>query len=89
MKNEEADDRMQKMHEEEGQRIIHNLKSKISTTNNNIKISKEIIEQTPSDKEREKLIKRNTNRQHAVGSLKKEIRDIEQEMEERSREVSS
>lgn len=89
MKNEEADDRMQKMHEEEGQRIIQNLKSKISTTNNNIKISKEIIEQTPSDKEREKLIKRNTNRQHAVGSLKKEIRDIEQEMEERSREVSS
>lgn len=89
MKNEEADDRMQKMHEEEGQRIIQNLKSKINTTNNNIKISKEIIEQTPSDKEREKLIKRNTNRQHAVGSLKKEIRDIEQEMEERSREVSS
>lgn len=89
MKTDEEYGSIQKMHEEEGHRRIQNLKSKISTTNNNIEISKEIIGQTPSDKEREKLIKKNTNRQHAVGSLKKEIRDIEQEMEERSREVSS
>lgn len=83
------EDNIQKMHEEEGNKKIQNLKSKIETTNKNIEISKDIIGQTPSDKEREKLIKKNTNRQHAVGSLKKEIRDIEQTLEERSREVSS
>lgn len=88
MKIDEAQGSIQKMYEEEGIRRIENLKSKIETTNHNIEISKEIIEQTPSDKEREKLIKRNTNRQHAVGSLKKQIRDLEQEMDERSREVS-
>lgn len=89
MKTDKEYDSMQKMHEEEGYRRIRNLEAKINTTNNNIEISKAIIGQTPSDREREKLIKKNTNRHHAVGSLKKEIRDIEQEMEERSREVSS
>lgn len=88
MKNDAANGSIQKMHEEEGYRKIQLLKTKIETTNNNIEISKEIIDQTPSDKEREKLIKKNLNRQHAVGSLKKQIRDIEQTMDERSGEVS-
>lgn len=88
MKNDAVNGSIQKMHEEEGYRKIQLLKTKIETTNNNIEISKEIIDQTPSDKEREKLIKKNLNRQHAVGSLKKQIRDIEQTMDERSGEVS-
>jgi len=79
---------IQALHEEQGRTNIQKLKSKIDTTKHNIEISEAIIDETPFDKERQKLIDKNTNRQHAIGSMEKEIRDIEQTMAERSREVS-
>ncbi len=78
---------IQKMHEEQGHEIIDKLKSKIQATQQNIEVSEELIAGTPSDKERKKLIEKNKGRRHAVGSMEKEIRDTEQELEKRSREA--
>jgi hypothetical protein len=80
---------IEKAHKAEGQRRIGELKRKIGTTKNNIEVSKEIIGSTASDAQREKLIEKNTQRKHALGSMKKEIRDIEQTIDERGREVST
>jgi len=78
----------QLLHETEGREKIEELKRKINTTQHNIETSDELISGTPSDTQREKLREKNTQRRHAVGSLKKEIRDIEQTMAERGREQS-
>jgi predicted nucleic acid-binding Zn-ribbon protein len=80
---------IEKAHKAEGQRRIGELKRKIGTTKDNIEVSEEIIANSASDAQREKLIEKNTQRRHAVGSMKKEIRDIEQTIEERGREVST
>ena len=79
---------LQTMHKSEGQDKIKKLEDKIDTTEYNIEVSKELISGVPSDAQREKLIEKNTQRRHAIGSMKKEIRDIEQTMEQRSREIS-
>ncbi len=78
---------LEKMHLAEGIQKLNALKQRINTTKYNIEVSNEIIHETPSDKVRNKLIEKNIQREHAVGSLKKEIRDIEQTIEERSHEV--
>ena len=80
---------IEKAHKAEGQRKIGELKRKIDTTKDNIETSEEIIASTASDAQRKKLIEKNTQRRHAVGSLNKEVRDIEQTIEERGREVST
>ena len=80
---------IEKAHKAEGQRKIGELKQKISTTMDNIETSEEIIAHSASDAQRKKLIEKNTQRRHAVGSLNKEVRDIEQTIEERGREVST
>ena len=80
---------IEKAHKEEGLRKIGELKRKIDTTKDNIEASEEIIVGTASDAQRKKLIEKNTQRKHAVGSMKKEIRDIEQTIDERGREVST
>lgn len=79
---------MLEMHNTQGEEKIKKLEEKIDTTKYNIEISSEIIAAAPSDSQREKLIEKNTQRKHAVSSMKKEIRDIEQTMGERSREIS-
>lgn len=78
---------LQKMHEAKGIQKIKKLQRKLDTTQYNIEVSKEIIDENPSDTVSNKLIEKNKQRQHAIGSIKKEIRDIEQTIEERSHEV--
>jgi len=78
---------LEKMYKDEGQKKIDELEQKINTTKYNIEVSDEIIDETPSDAQRDKLIEKNTQRMHAIGSMQKEIRDIQQTVEERSREV--
>ncbi len=80
---------IEKMHEAEGRELIKQLTKKIDTTKYNIEISDEIIGSTPSNSQREKLIEKNTQRRHAIGSMKKEIETIEQTLEQRRREVST
>ena len=80
-------DNLEKTHTNEGLQKIDKLEQKIDTTQYNIEISSEIISETPSDAQRDKLIEKNTQRQHAIGSMQKEFRDIQQTIEERSREV--
>ena len=78
---------IEKMHMEHGLQKIDRLEQKIDTTKFNIEVSNEIIDETPSDAQREKLIEKNTQRQHAIGTMQKEIRDIQQTIDERSREA--
>lgn len=84
--NKEPSD-LKKIHTDEGLQKISQLEKKIDTTKYNIEVSSEIIAETPSDAQREKLIEKNTQRQHAIGSMNKEIRDLQQTIEERSPEV--
>lgn len=77
------------MHKQEGREKIEKLEKRIDTTKYNIEASEEIIANTPSDAQRDKLIEKNTQRRHAIGSINKEIRDIEQELEQRSREIKT
>ena len=77
------------MHNDAGAEKISKLTQKIDVTQYNIEVSKEIIANTPSDAQRAKLQAKNTQRQQAIGSMQKEIRDIQQTMNERSREVST
>lgn len=78
-----------KAHASEGHRKVGELKKKIAATSENIEMSKEIIASTPSDAQREKLIEKNTQRKHAIGSMKKEIEDIEQTIRMRDREANT
>jgi len=80
MKNEL--DAIKKMHEEQGRQKIQSIRQKIDTTKYNMEISKEIIAETPSDKHEENLKEKNTNRKHAIAGLRKEIRDIEQALDQ-------
>lgn len=77
---------LENAHEEEGRRKIARLENKIETTKHNIEVSSELIAGVPTDTQREKLIEKNTQRKHAIGSMKKEIQDIEQTIKDRSRE---
>lgn len=71
-----------KMQEEQGRERIERLQKKIDTTHYNMEVSKEIIVETPSNAQQEKLIRKNIRRQHGIAGIKKEIRDIEQALEE-------
>lgn len=70
------------MHQNEGKQKIQAIQSKIDTTKYNIEVSAEIMDETPSDAQQEKLKAKNENRRHAIAGLQKEIRDIEQELEQ-------
>ncbi len=83
------DQQLKKMHEEQGFRRIDELNRKIDTTAYNLEVSEEILAGTPSDAHRDRLRGKNTQRRHAIGSMQKEIRDIEQTMQTRSREKST
>ncbi len=78
---------LEKLHSEEGFQKIEKLENKIDTTKYNIEVSNEIIAETPSDAQRDKLIEKNIQRQHAIGSMQKEIRDLHQTIEERAKEI--
>lgn len=71
-------DAIAKMHEEQGQERIGKLQKKIDTTKYDMAVSEEIIAQTPSDTQQEKLIQKNIRRQHGIAGIEKEIRDIKQ-----------
>ena len=73
---------IKKMHEEQGNGIIEKLQGKIDTTRYNLEVSEEIIAETPSDVQREKLTQKNIRRQHGIAGIKKEIHDIEKALEE-------
>jgi len=77
-------DAIKKMHQTEGAEKIDKIKKKIDTTKYNMEVSKEVMAETPSDAQQENLKDKNTNRQHAIASMQKEIRDIEQAMEQDS-----
>jgi small acid-soluble spore protein tlp len=70
------------MHEEQGHAIIEKLQEKMDTTRYNLEVSEEIISETPSDAQREKLTQKNIRRQHAVAGIEKEIHDIKQALDE-------
>lgn len=74
-------DTIKKMHEEQGRGIIEKLQKKIDTTRYNMEISDEIMVETPSDVQRDKLVQKNIRRQHGIAGIQKEIRDIEQKLE--------
>ena len=80
---------IQKMYEEQGKDKINKLLQKIVVTEYNMEVSGEIIASTPSDAQRTRLREKNTRRRHAIGSMEKEIRDLRQTIEARSREVST
>ncbi len=71
---------------EQGRAKIETLKRRIDETVSNVEISERIIDATPSDAQRDKLTEKNVKRLHAVGSMKKEIRDIEQRLRDDERE---
>lgn len=75
-------DTIKKMHEEQGRGIVEKLQRKIDTTQYNMEVSEEIIAETPSDVQREKLTRKNIRRRHGIAGIEKEIRDIEQALEE-------
>ena len=75
-------DTIKKMHEEQGRGIIDKLQKKIDTTQYNMEVSEEIIAETPSDVQREKLTRKNIRRRHGIAGIEKEIRDIEHALEE-------
>lgn len=67
---------------EELRHKIDKLEQKIDVTKYNMEVSKEIIVETPANAQREKLIQKNIQRQHGIAGIEKEIRDIEQRLEE-------
>jgi len=73
---------IKKMHEEQGRGMIEKLQDKIDTTRYNLEASDKVISETPSDTQREKLTEKNIRRQHGIAGIEKEIRDIEQALEE-------
>lgn len=73
---------IKEMHQEQGRTKIKKLQDKINITKYNMEISKGIIAETPSDTQQEKLSLKNKKRQHGIASLEKEIREIEQALEE-------
>ena len=75
-------DTIKKMHKEQGLGKIDKLQDKLKTTQYNLEVSEEIISKTPSDLQREKLAQKNIRRQHGIAGIEKEIRDIEQALEE-------
>lgn len=72
---------IKEMHEEEGREKIKKLQKKIDITKYNMEVSSEILSETPSDTQKEKLIEKNRRRQHGIAGLEKEIRDIEEVLE--------
>jgi len=82
---EKEESYLKKSHQAEGRQKIDRLDRRINTTRHNIEASKEITE-TPYEAQSEKLSERNVQRRHAIGSMQKEIRDIGQTMEDRSKE---
>ncbi|MEA4814422.1 Small, acid-soluble spore protein Tlp [bioreactor metagenome] len=75
-------DTIQKMHKDQGREKIKKLQEKISTTKYNLEVSEEIIAQTPSDAQQEKLAQKNILRRHGIAGLEQEIRNIEQALED-------
>lgn len=72
---------IKEMHEEEGREKIKKLQKKIDITKYNMEVSSEIVSETPSDTQKEKLTEKNRRRQHGIAGLEKEIRDIEEVLE--------
>ena len=70
------------MHEEQGHAIIEKLQEKMDTTRYNLEASEEIISETPSDAQQEKLTQKNIRRQHGIAGIEKEISDIKQALDE-------
>lgn len=70
---------VKKMRETQKREKIKRLQEKIDITQYNMEVSKEIIADTPSDAQQEKLIQKNIRRKHGISGIEKEIRDIEQE----------
>lgn len=70
---------VKKMRETQKREKIKRLQEKIDITQYNMEVSKEIIADTPSDAQQEKLIQKNIKRKHGISGIEKEIRDIEQE----------
>jgi len=80
---DDSNEFLKDMHEDQGQEKIDKLKKKIDTTQYNIEVSESIIDETPHEAESVRLKEKNTARKHAIGSMEKEIRDIEQTIEQR------
>lgn len=74
----------EKMRKEQLRQKIDRLEQKIDITKYNMEVSKEIIVETPADAQREKLIQKNIQRQHGIAGIEKEIRDIEQNLKNKS-----
>lgn len=77
---------IKKMHEEQGRERIGKLRKKLNITKYNMEVSSEILAETPSDAQKEKLAQKNIRRQHGIAGIEKEIQDIEQALEESEQE---
>lgn len=75
-------DSIQNMHVEQGREKIKKLQEKINTTKFNLEVSDEIIAETPSDAQQEKLTRKKIQRRHGIAGLEQKIRDIEQTLED-------
>lgn len=73
---------IKKIHEEQGRERIEKLQKKIDTTIYNMEVSEEVIAETPSDAQQEKLTQKNIRRRHGIAGIEKEIRDIKQALDE-------
>lgn len=58
-------DAIKKEQNDRQQQRIKDIKQKIGTTRYNIEVSEEIIAETPSDAQQEKIKDKNANRRHA------------------------
>ncbi len=65
-----------KMQAEQGREQIKRLQDKLDTTRYNMEVSEEIIGETPSNAQQEKLTRKNIRRQHGIASIEKDMQDV-------------
>lgn len=78
-KNLEA---LQKMQQQKAREKLEKLQEKVNITKYNMEVSEEVIAQTPSDTQKQKLTEKNIKRQQGLASLEKQIEEIEQSLEQ-------
>ena len=54
---------------------IEKLQKKMNITKYNMEVSKEIMAETPSDAQQEKLAQKNVRRQHGIAGIEREMQD--------------
>lgn len=66
---------LSRMQEDQQREQIEKLQKKMNITKYNMEVSKEIMAETPSDAEQEKLAQKNVRRQHGIAGIEREMQD--------------